>query len=132
MLAESFPKQLYTHMPMIWLRPKKMSEIDYGHVSILDFNFTYSLTSAQYTRPQGELVLSPQLDTLLTSCCISICQCRRSTNKSTGSREESPSLLSSTIESLNKMSNSLIRLILKNFNPLNFLNLFLPQIRLIN
>lgn len=31
-LAESFPKQLFTSMPMMWLRPKKVSEIDYGHV----------------------------------------------------------------------------------------------------
>jgi dynein heavy chain len=34
-LAESYPKQLFTQMPQIWLIPKKVSDIDFGHVSIV-------------------------------------------------------------------------------------------------
>lgn len=34
-LSESYPKQLFTSMPMLWLVPKKVSDIDYGHVSFI-------------------------------------------------------------------------------------------------
>jgi len=30
-LAESYPKQLFTQMPQLWLVPRKVSEIDFGH-----------------------------------------------------------------------------------------------------
>ncbi len=41
-LSESFPKVLYSQMPMIWLKPMKVSEIETRHVSLpLLFNYSY-------------------------------------------------------------------------------------------
>lgn len=34
-LADSAPKILYSLMPMIWLKPGKVEDIDHGHVSFI-------------------------------------------------------------------------------------------------